>query len=204
GRLHIERDTQQSIDHRGVNETTGNYTTAWIDHGLRPQDAEYEYAILVQTTPEKLASFANNPPYKVISKTSKAHIVEHSGMRATGYAIFDESADIDGGLLRKTSAPITVFIKERAGSLVVSVADPDLRLPRRPNQRMEDHVAWTESKAEKVMIELQGKWSIERQSKGEFQAAITQYGDNSTVIELVCRNGDTTELLLSEYRGNEI
>lgn len=202
--LHIERDIQQSIDHRGVKETSGNYTTAWIDHGLSPQDAEYEYAILVQTTPEKLATFASNPPYKVISKTSKAHIVEHSGMRATGYAIFDESAEMAGGPLIKTSAPITAFMKERAGSLIVSVADPDLRLPRRPNQRMEDHVAWTESKAEKVTIELQGIWSIRKQTKGEFQAAVAEYGDDSTVIEFVCRNGETTELVLIENRGNEL
>ncbi|WP_158301724.1 chondroitinase family polysaccharide lyase [Paenibacillus mesophilus] len=201
--LHIERDIQQSIDHRGVHETTGSYTTAWIDHGLQPHGAEYEYAILIQTTPDKLAEFASNPPYKVVSNNGKAHIVEHAGMRATGYAVFDETADLAEGLLSKTSAPITAFVKERAGSLVVSVADPDLRLPRKPNQRMEDHVAWTESKAEKVTIELQGKWKIREQTKGEFPAVIAEYGDSSTIIEFVCRNGDTTELVLIEYRGNE-
>ncbi|MEF3304525.1 chondroitinase family polysaccharide lyase [Paenibacillus sp. GYB003] len=203
-KLHIERDVQHSIDHRGVEATSGEYAVAWIDHGPVPEDGEYEYAVLVQTTPERLAAYANDVPYRVVRKDEAAHIVEHTVMQAFGYAVFDETVRLPDGPLRMASAPIAAFVKRSGGGLIVSVADPDLRLPKLANQRMDDRTAWTESEPAKVAVELRGRWSIVRQTKGEHPAEIAERGGDFTRIELVCVGGGAVELILNEIGGNAV
>ncbi|RKN78979.1 chondroitinase family polysaccharide lyase [Paenibacillus ginsengarvi] len=200
--LHIEKGVQHSIDHTGAKETSGAYATAWFDHGLRPEGADYEYAILVQTPPNRVAAYADNMPYRVIQKNNAAHIVEHTLLQATGYAVFDETATLPAGPLLRASVPIMAYVIKRDGQWTVSVADPDLRLPKRENQKMDDRTVWTDSEPGLVTIELRGKWSIVRQTKGEHLARITAHSGDCTRIELVCMYGETVELILSEIGGN--
>ncbi len=85
-------------------ENEGDMELAWLDHGTAPASASYEYAVLIDTNSEKIAKFAeemkrrrtadesaiDNPPYRILQKDTKAHIVWHRSSDSTGYGIFDE------------------------------------------------------------------------------------------------------------------
>lgn len=47
-------------------ENKGNvlYEKAWIDHGFGPQNADYEYAVLVRSNPMEMKAFSANPSYR--------------------------------------------------------------------------------------------------------------------------------------------
>ena len=52
--LNVKVSLQTSRDHRGENDTSARYATAWLDHGANPTAKGYEYAILVGTQLSKL------------------------------------------------------------------------------------------------------------------------------------------------------
>ena len=108
----------------------GDMELAWLDHGPAPRAAGYEYAILIDTTPEKLAAFVADPPYRVLEKDALAHVVWDRATNCTGYAVFDAAwAPDKASRLRSVSRPCLVMSRELAdGQLRLSFADPDLGL----------------------------------------------------------------------------
>ncbi|CAG7595365.1 Chondroitin sulfate ABC exolyase [Paenibacillus solanacearum] len=193
--LHVERGMQYSMDHSGSMPTSGAYATAWIDHGTKPDGAGYEYAVLVQASPEEVEAYAKTPPYRVLRKDEQAHVVEHVEERAIGYALFDPQARLTWGTLRSVNAPVLAMEKERGDELTLSVADPDLRLPKLPNQKMDDRTAWTAGTASRVQIELAGCWKLPADRPHPSVLAVRPDAQ-STVLELECANGETVEVVL--------
>jgi hypothetical protein len=192
--LRIERSLQQSIAHTGSTPTSGHYSTAWFDHGTSPQGGGYEYAVLVQTAPEQAVAYARALPYRVVRKDAGAHIIEHTAAQAIGYVLFDERAEPDCGVLHRTSAPIVAMEKRKDARLILSVADPDLRLLKRPNQSMDDATAWTPGKSALVTIELAGRWTWRDSGAKPHNAELAATQEGNTSIEIICINGDTTEM----------
>ena len=92
--VHLRISEQKSRDSQDRRDTTGNYATAWIEHGKNPQDAGYEYAVLVQPTEAEIQAFTAKPPYQVLKKDAQAHIVHDTASNTTGYVIFDQDAEL--------------------------------------------------------------------------------------------------------------
>ena len=81
----------------------GETEFAYLNHGVRPSDGGYEYAMLIKATPERMEAFAKKSdrsdpsdqtdptdrPYKVLRRDSTAHIVKDSASKTTGYVIFE-------------------------------------------------------------------------------------------------------------------
>ncbi|MFE5318464.1 chondroitinase family polysaccharide lyase [Paenibacillus sp. NPDC056579] len=199
GGLQIERAAQKSRDSSGLMETEGFYTTAWIDHGIQPQSLGYEYAILVQSTPEAVRSYAASPHYKVLQKDEKAHVVLHNKLQSIGYVLFDETEKMNFGVFHSSSAPVIVMEKRREQSLLLSLADPDLRLPKLKNQRMDDVTAWTAGMETITCVELKGQWTMKGKELPRDVTGIEVSADkDKTSLHIRCQNGASVELELAE------
>lgn len=193
--LHVVRGTQTSKDQTGAKTTTGSYVTAWLDHGFKPAGEGYEYVILVQSSPEQVEAYARKPSYKVLQKDNRAHIVEHSQYDTTGYAIFDPQLDISHGYVRKVSVPSMVMVNRQKGKIVVSVADPDLRLPKTPDMRMDEETALIGSVMQTMEVELEGEWKLTKPSD---LARVVAYEGNRTKLAFDAIDGRTMEVDLVE------
>lgn len=114
---------QQSPDDRNDQPTQGNFATAVINHGKAPQQADYEYAIVIDggDNPEK-------PAYTVLHKDNNLHAVKDDISGEEDYAYF-ESYDQDvGGIVLAASAPTLVMAAPKQDQLSLSVVNPDLAL----------------------------------------------------------------------------
>ncbi|MFW6337077.1 MAG: polysaccharide lyase family 8 super-sandwich domain-containing protein, partial [Phycisphaeraceae bacterium] len=195
--LHIARQPQTSRDANNIRDTAGDYAVAWIDHGPAPSDQNYEYAMLVQTTPQQLADFADDPPYRVLQRDEHAHIVQHTRHDAIGYAIFTAEREITHGPLARTDTPVTAFAKPMPdGGLLFRVADPDLRLPRKGNLGFltpEDEQQLREP--HRVRLLLHGRWLTDAQTP----AALHKYNDDQTLLEWEAAVGLPLELELRPW-----
>ncbi|MFW5681396.1 MAG: hypothetical protein ACOC1G_00175, partial [Phycisphaeraceae bacterium] len=195
--LHIARQPQTSRDANNIRDTAGDYAVAWIDHGPAPSDQNYEYAMLVQTTPQQLADFADDPPYRVLQRDEHAHIVQHTRHDAIGYAIFTAEREITHGPLARTDTPVTAFAKPMPdGGLLFRVADPDLRLPRKGNLGFltpEDEQQLREP--HRVRLLLHGRWLTDAQTP----AALHKYNDDQTLLEWEAADGLPLELELRPW-----
>ncbi|MER6951239.1 chondroitinase family polysaccharide lyase [Nonomuraea sp. NPDC000554] len=129
----LTRSTQASRNNATEEPTSGDFATAWIRHGAAPRGGRYEYAMVVNTTPERMADFAaamDDParaPYRVLRADDTAHVVSDRATGLTGYAVF-EPASWDAGPVRAIDTPSLVLTRSEQDALVLAVCDPDLRL----------------------------------------------------------------------------
>lgn len=192
--LHIKRNKQISRDELDRRDTMGEYTTAWISHGTAPKDEKYEYVIKVQTTPEQMQKYSNKKDYVVLQQDDNAHILKHHAYKTTAYAIFNPKQEIRYGILEDTDTPIMVMIKEKgAQEIVLSISDPDLRLPQLPNQTMDEDLATTNSVMKHTTIILEGTWKLTEEYS---DIRILAAKNNKTTIQFDCINGESKEVVL--------
>jgi chondroitin-sulfate-ABC endolyase/exolyase len=197
--VRLVRGEQQSRDAWNRGETTGAFSTCWLDHGQPPRDdgygsERYHYAMLVRTTPEALAAYAAAPPYRVLQQNHQAHILEHLGEKTTAYALFETDWLIPHGVLRKTDTPVMVMVKETGAGLVLSLADPDLRLPKRRNLGyLDDEANATPSRPSVVRVELRGDWQSATAAPG---VTVEESRNGVTALVFTCRDGATREVVL--------
>ena len=198
--VRLTRGEQKSRDAWNRGETRGAFSTAWFDHGSPPKDdgygsERYHYAMLVQTTPDALAAFAKAAPYRVLMQNHQAHILEHLGQKTMAYALFETDWIIPHGVIRKTDTPMMAMVKETATGVLLSLADPDLRLPKRRNMGYLDHEAMeTPARPSLVRVELRGRWTAEAIPEN---MSIRETGHGVTVLECRCEYGLTSEIALT-------
>ncbi len=143
--------TWQSI---GVStgSVTQNVFTAYINHGVAPQNAGYAYAVLPGATASSLDTYASsNSPISVLSNTSAIQAVRENAQGLTEIAFFQPGTlSISPSLSITVDQACLVMIRELTdGSLEVSVSDPTQSLSQvhvSINQHLNGTgVAWSSS-----------------------------------------------------------
>ena len=113
--------------------STGDYASAWLNHGTQPNEATYEFVVLPGTNATHMQTFAqtqtDNPDglYRIHQQNGDAHIIEHT-TGITGYALFpaDTATPEDSGAIAQSSAPIIAMAQQTENdALVVHVVNPD-------------------------------------------------------------------------------
>jgi chondroitin-sulfate-ABC endolyase/exolyase len=201
GSARLQRCLQESKDAWNRKANAGFFSTCWWDHGHAPTDdgyggQRYEYALLVQTTPGQLAAFAADPPYRVLQQDHQAHILHHQAHGTMAYALFETDWVVPHGILCRTDTPVLAMVKSRPQGITLSIADPDLRLPRRRNfGYLDEEALRTPCKASVARLELRGGWRLESPNP-----AVCEIGRAGGVTRLAvqCRAGLTVELRLTE------
>ncbi len=197
--LGIARKPQKSRDVNDWEDTEGDFLSAWIDHGKAPVGAGLEYLAVVRATPDTMRDIASHPPYRVLQRDGRAHIVWDAPGRRFGCVFFEPQRDlahsspkerlpvkaVDRPCLIMTHAPTD-------GGLMVSVADPDLNLqPGAGNQaqalRVTLHGAWR-------LHEARGSTSIWPLPDTTQKARVASTSERETVLEIACEHGASYDL----------
>lgn len=214
----FERSQQVNPDKNNKEQVKGDFATAYINHGISPENASYHYTVLANATKEKMESFAaqmqtKNSPIKVLQQDAEAHIVSIREESATAYAVYAEKGmEFRKGLVKSVNKQSTFVVKEDKNQLVLSVADPDLNIYDGQDDLLPDGSRcelsiyerewffWP-SQSTKVQITLKGNWKIEKQLK-EMETAemknakVISHGKNKTVVEFECKDGLSSEVRL--------
>ncbi|MBU0611267.1 MAG: hypothetical protein KKI08_25535 [Armatimonadetes bacterium] len=199
--LTVARQHQQSREYSDLGDTAGDFLTAWLDHGLAPNGASYEYLLVVRATPETLKQFAAAPPYRILQRDQAAHIVRDAASGLWACALFaagEVTAHAVGGdtlQVKAVDRPCLVMQEPvREGRLSLSVADPDLNLDKGVNQlrplRLTLRGAWHLQQAKATVC----AWTL---GDDETSVKAVSSNDAETVLEIVCRHGASTDLELT-------
>jgi chondroitin-sulfate-ABC endolyase/exolyase len=182
----IKRGLQKSRVPRAKNIVSEGYvSTAWIDHGINPLDAGYEYAILPQEKLEKYETFNKRGLYTVLQKDEKAHIVQNN--KTIGYAVL-EGGQLNKGPLTMSENPLLLMLSQEADLIRLSLADPQLKLEKvSESQRSIAH-----------RIQLKGVWNkVKCLNNPEMKIQLSII-NNETELSLDCLNGESYDLELSK------
>ena len=197
----VARKQQKSRDYLDMEDTEGDFLTAWIDHGKAPAGASYEYVLVVRATPEAMQKLVAEPSYRVIQRDEAAHIVWHTGARrwscvffvpqeVTPHAVATETLQI-----KAVDRPCLIMAEAlRDGELALSVADPDLNLEKGAN------------KPQPLRVTLRGAWRLLEATGTVCAWQLPDAPDNvrivsadagETVLEILCEHGASYDIKLA-------
>ena len=194
----VARKHQTSRDVNDLDDTEGDFLTAWIDHGKAPSAASYEYMLVVHATPEAMQRLAAAPCYCVVQRDEAAHIVWDTAGRHWGCVFFAPQEVTSHAVAAETlpvkavDRPCLVMTQAaRDGQFSMSVADPDLNL--------ENQV----SKPQSLRISLRGKWRL-LEAKATVcvwplmdtkeKVRVVSASAEETTVEIVCQHGASYDL----------
>jgi chondroitin-sulfate-ABC endolyase/exolyase len=186
---------KKSPMHSGVihseSRMDGDYLTAWLDHGHAPSDARYDYLMLIDTTPAKIAAAVarmaepNTPPYAVLRQDAQAHILRDPDTGAWAYVFFQSQRVplSDSPIVAVDASCLAMSTPGQQGELRLSVVNPDLNTN-----------SYGESEPTAVRVTLRGCWSVTSRTGNALSVVRLNAGE--TTLEFVCRYGLGADVLL--------
>lgn len=185
----IDRKNQSSPKETGDGTfTTGNFASAYINHGNTPTNAGYEYVIIPQTTGADMVTFNNNMTsagtalYQVIQKNQTAHIVKYNTMY--GYSLFGDGNYGTSTPIQSNNAPCLIMTNQTGNNLALSFVNPDLNFAANNGA----------SQASPIVIIVNGEWSMDTYSGGTVNATV---GTGITTLTIQAKDGLPVDISLS-------
>lgn len=104
---------------------TKDLCALWIDHGIKPQNASYGYAVLPAISTTALASYAQKPAVRVVVNTTARQAVQHDTLGLLG-VVFHQAGTVQSvGLTLSVTQPCILLLDtSRAHETRLTVANP--------------------------------------------------------------------------------
>ena len=185
--VYVEIAQQESRHEKTRAKTYGNFATAYINHGTVPQNARYEYMVLIQPTSEELNAACKKTPYRILRQDNIAHVVTDLKTGITAYAAFETFFPAKDQIFLSIPAETMVMQKQSDATLLLSVCDPNLNIAEKAFTTKEPS-----RPIEKELI-LKGKWEMTTPHK---QVSIRSL-QKETVLTVTCQHGQPVEFTLS-------
>lgn len=202
-KVHYAAREQEAPDQKTDAMARGRFATAWIDHGVRPENGGYIYALRPNGgEPGRL-------PFTVLRRDPRAHVVAPGDGEIVYHALFQPQASLEVGkaspLLAVDRACLVRTERESPGRLRLSFVQPDLNLYRKDGDQ------WTgEGRQREVSIysrpwqasasgplttriHLRGRWQTEEGSNAVQRINATREG---TLLEIRAEKGRAIHLQL--------
>lgn len=184
--VQIQIARQDSHHEKTRVKTQGTFASAYINHGAAPQNAGYEYMVLIQPSPKELDAARRKAPYQILHKDSIAHVVIDKQTGITAYAAFETYLPQKDELFLSIPAETMVMQKQSGSNLLLSVCDPNLNISEKAFTTKEPS-----RPIEKKLI-LKGQWKCKT-----LQEDVTvEVGQTETVLTVTCRHGQPIEFIL--------
>ena len=126
GQLMVLRQRQSSPDNTDRKQGTGDFVTAYLDHGISPEKASYEYLMLVEPSSSERSKCLRKLPYEVLRADSAAHVVRDAESGITAYVCYEDYLSESTLVKAVPAETIVMERREKDGSIVLSVCSPDL------------------------------------------------------------------------------
>ncbi|KDN55686.1 chondroitinase family polysaccharide lyase [Flavobacterium seoulense] len=194
----IQRAEQTSQNSTGLIPGTGNFATAYINHGTAPASSSYRYAVVIQGGQTGTSELANNFSnyFNVLQQNSLAHVAKHVPDSVYAYSIFNPASTFSFDVVKSVDKPAVVMTQQtEAGSkLKISLTNPLGLLAPEENYNYrtitnDPSIYHRVSPIDVVTVTLDGKWLL---SSPANNVTATISGDN-TYISFSTENGLTVE-----------
>ena len=182
---------QHSFHNKSRKATEGKFLTAWIDHGKAPQNAEYEYLILLRPT-EKERKGARQS-YIIKQQDCQAHIVFDKLTQVTACSFFEAYQNTQAELIQQADAETLVMYKKNESGIQLSICSPNLNIEEK---------TYTTSQPSRPVVKqitIKGKWD----STGNPQIKLQTDKEGNTLIQATCQHGQPQEITLKPVSQTE-
>jgi chondroitin AC lyase len=99
--------------------------TLWIDHGVRPRDAQYAYAVLPGINAQELAEWQTHPPVRVVANTIEQQAVINDRLGVAEIVFYGAgTVTLAAGVTVKVDHPCLVLLAKHGSTTRVAVSSP--------------------------------------------------------------------------------
>ncbi|CAA9198977.1 chondroitinase family polysaccharide lyase [Flavobacterium collinsii] len=205
----INRLEQNSRNNSNTANTSGNFITAFINHGAAPVSAKFQYAVVLQggqtATQQLAANFASY--FKIYHQNSQAHIVQYLPDGIFGYVIFTPNIVFTYDAVVSVNKPAAVMTQktDNGNKLKVSLTNPNLGLLASNETYTWSQISSQNSilnrvaQTDPVKLTLAGQWELATPASN----ITTTINGANTEVTFATINGLTiqTELVKSSTLG---
>lgn len=185
--LVVLKQEQESPDDKTCKMERGKFATAYLAHGVAPQEAGYEYALYIQPTNKEVNKFLKKETYEVIRRDNTAHVVRDLESGITGYVCW-EAYEARTPVAAIDAETIVMERTDADGTRIMSVCTPDLGLTEK------SYTTPQESQPIVKRIVLQGDWAL-----AEEQPAVEASSEAGTTrLAVTCLHGQPVEFRLRQ------
>ena len=185
--LTIEKKLQSSPYDTKKKSGKGDFVSAYINHGISPANASYDYMLLVKPSLKEVSKYTRSTPYKVLQADNSAHVVKDEPTGITAYISYKDYSSSQT-LVQKVSKETIVMERTRKdGSVVMSVCTPDLGITEK---------SYTTVQPSQVLVKtlsLKGEWTLENENP-QVELSCSQ---NQTYLKVSCQHGQPVEFVLT-------
>ena len=185
--VQIQIARQDSHHEKNRAKTQGTFASAYINHGAAPQNAGYEYMVLIQPSASDLDELRKTPAYEVLQRDQTAHVVYDKKTGITAYAAFEAyQPAADKVFVAIPAETMVMYAKESDKGIRLSVCDPNLNIEEKTYTTKEPSRPITKE------IRLKGHWRLTSPMEN---VRLEQQGDQ-TVLTVTCQHGQPVEMLM--------
>lgn len=217
------RTARQSAPHQNGVDGDGTRTMAlgWIDHGPQPQDAGYDYALLVGAGASGTEAFAaamagDDKPYEVIQRDKVAHVVEDRLSGVIGHVVFEAHTDlVERSMVKRATRACLVVMRADGERVTLSITDPDLHLYEGPDHEQYDTHGTYEGRYSSysrpwrsnpspqttISVVLRGLWTPPLTGAAPWPAARLEPEGDDTRVTVTTQHAASVELELVRQEG---
>ena len=149
----VNRGLQTSRHNKTKQQTSGNFSSAWIDHGVAPDKEKYQYVILMNTNPEKMAAFAQQmkreQQFTLAESSDNGVTLYDSSNKLYGYSSFSAN-NYNQGPVKSVNSTSLVLAQLDRKELNLSIASPNINI--QDNDQPTLPVT--------IEVEVEGEWDI--------------------------------------------
>lgn len=186
GNVKVQIAKQESRQNKTCAVTYGTFASAWIDHGVSPQNGAYEYLICIQPTPEEQKLYQSTETYNVLRCDNKVHAVYDRLTHVTAFAVFDSCCIEKDKLFSFLPEETMVMYQQEENQVSVSVCCPNLNIAEK------SFTTCCPSRIIKKRIKLRGKWDLVGVNPGVCLTSRSDY----TLLIVDCQHGQPVRFAL--------
>ena len=165
-KLVIKYIEQETPSVNGIAAESGKETVAkaYLEHGVKPEEADYQFMVVPAATPERMKDIADKQEqgqlFKVMAERDSLHVIKHCPTSTIAYAFFAPASGLSYGTVCASGTELLVMErKDKNGNgLELALCNPNLR----PEMLRKNY--W-ESRPTPMAIELKGKWKLKPDKK---------------------------------------
>jgi len=105
---------------------TDNVFTLWLDHGVRPVDASYEYIVVPDTDEAGVEAYSRESPIKILANTVDTQAVTNDKLRVSEMVFYvPGQLVVNKGLIVDVDQPCMMMLEEKGEIKRLTVSSPE-------------------------------------------------------------------------------
>ncbi|MBN2211477.1 MAG: polysaccharide lyase 8 family protein [Sedimentisphaerales bacterium] len=107
---------------------SGDVFSVWLNHGVKPENAQYSYMVCPDMTVKQMKDYAAKPHVRILANSTTQQVVRHEGLHITAAVCYQPGKVNCGDFSIEAKMPCLILVRTCPQNLQLAVSDPTARL----------------------------------------------------------------------------